>query len=150
DARMLAEHCVICGRLRPLPRPLVLRLVITLDDGATPLGVGFDTLGAHRTRTALGDREGKAPAVPPLGSLAVAGSGPTRTADFIPRIVEDEGGGLEQPRRGGQPGEWGNVGRRLRPVRVVTQGRKEVPPVANRVDRETGDIVAVDVLFAHD
>src|SRR5215813_12539615 len=131
---MLPAHRLICGGLRPLPRPLVLRLVVTLDDGATPLGIGFDTLGAHRTRTALGDRESKAPAVPPLGSLAVAGSGPTRTADFIPRIVEDEGGGLEQLRCRGKPVKWWDIDRQLRPVRVVTQGRKEVPPVANPVD----------------
>ena len=101
NARMFPAHRVIFGGLRPLPRPLVLRLVVTLDDGATPLGVGFDTLSAYRTRTALGDREGKAPAVPPLGALLGTGSGPTRTAYFIPRIVEEEGGRLEQLQRGG-------------------------------------------------
>src|SRR5215510_16197491 len=100
---MLPAHRLICGGLRPLPRPLVLCLVVALEDGAAPLGVGFNTLGAHRTRTALGDREGKAPAVPPLGALPGAGSGPARTAHFIPRVVEEEGGGLKQLRRGGAP-----------------------------------------------
>src|SRR5262245_62863212 len=103
DAGMLPAHRVIFGGLRPLPRRLVLHLIVTLDDGAAPLGVGFDTLGAHRTRTALGDRESKAPAVPPLGSLAVAGSGSAWTAHFIPHVVEEEGSRLEQLRRGGEP-----------------------------------------------
>src|SRR5215470_17470829 len=125
---MLPAHRLICGGLRPLPRPLVLRLVVTLDDGATPLGVGFDTLSAHRTRTALGDRESKAPAVPSLGALPGPGSAPTRTAPFIPRLVEEEGGGLEHLRGRGQPVKRWDIDRQLRPAHVITQGRQEVPP----------------------
>src|SRR4030095_11183641 len=87
DAGMFPAHRVIRGGLRPLPRPLVLRLALTLDDGATPLGVGFDTLGAYRTRTALGDREGKAPAVPPLCAPPGNGRAPTPRAHFIPPRV---------------------------------------------------------------
>src|SRR5215470_1683508 len=113
---MLPAHRLICGGLRPLPRRLVLRLIVTLDDGAAPLGVGFDTLSAHRTRTALGDREGKAPAVPPHGPLAVAGSGPAWTAHFIPRVVEEEVGGLKQLRRGGEPVKRRDIDGKLRSV----------------------------------
>src|SRR5215813_10084014 len=131
---MLPAHRMIFGGLRPLPRPLVLRLIVTLNDGAAPLGVRFDTLGAHRTRTALGDREGQAPAVPPLGSLPGAGGGTARTAHFIPRVIEDEGGRLEQLRRGGEPVKRRDIDGELRPVRVLTQCREHLPAIANAVD----------------
>src|SRR5262249_12197239 len=114
------------------------------------LGVGFDTLGAHRTRTALGDREGKAPAMPPLGALPGAGSGPAWTAHFIPRVVEEEGGGLKQLRRGGAPIKRRDIDGELRPVRGLIQCREQVPAIANAVDRETGNVVAVGLLFARD
>src|SRR2546426_4746419 len=150
DAGMLSAHRVIVGGLRPLPRRVVLCFVVVLDDGAAPLGGGFDPLGAHRTRTALGDREGKAPAVPPLGALPGAGGGTARTAHFIPRVVEDEGGRLEQLRRGGDPVKRRDIDGELRPARVLTQFREHVPAIANAVDRETGDIVAVGLRFARD
>jgi hypothetical protein len=38
----------------------------------------------------------------------------------------------------------------LRPVHIVTQGREQIPAIANAVDREIGDIVAVGLLFARD
>src|SRR5262249_11191662 len=147
---MLPAHRMIFGGLRPLPRPLVLRLIVTLNDGAAPLGVRFDTLSTHRTRTALGDREGKARAVPPLGWLRGGVSGPAWTAHFIPRVVEEEGGGLKQLRRGGAPVKRRDIDGELRSVRSLTQLREQVSAIANTVDRETGHIVAVGLLFGRD
>src|SRR5690349_3958411 len=133
---MLTAYRVIFGGLRSLPRPLVLRFIVTLDDGAAPLGVGFDTLSAHWTHPALAERESEPPAVPPLGSLAGAGRGPARTAHLVPRLVEGEGGRLKQLRCRGDPVQRRDIDRQLWSVGVITQCREQVPPEANPVNRQ--------------
>src|SRR5215813_2580049 len=94
DARMLAAHLLIGGRLRALLRSPVLRFVGVLEHGAAPLGFWFETPCSQGTRAALGGAEAELPAVPPPGALARAGRHTARTAHFIPRGVEGESLGL--------------------------------------------------------
>ena len=130
---------------------MVLGLVVTLGDGATPRGVWVETLRAQRARLTLGSaRNEKRQPCPARVRFRVRVVAPPGQRTSSPARVEDEHLRLKQLRGGHRPVNRRDIDGQLRPVRGVTQLGQHVPAIADAINRETGDIVAVGVLFPRD